>query len=389
MRPFIVGVGRAGSRIANLFLLKGYKGILLDTERSDLIYFPYKYKLLMGEKFVDGNGTGKDCELGRQIMDAEKLNIVDRMDQVKDEKMDSIFVFSAMGGGTGGAVDILIEELRKSYTEPVYYVGVMPSRDDYDNVLVNFSKNFKRLGASAHAMFPIDTDLLIGERRLRGMYNVVNKKIFSYFYNLFKVGDYRSREELGKNVLGTTDVLNTLTGVSTIGVGAYGIEEGEFNLFKIREKKIDKPELVVSLTKNAVKSTLLELDIKDSQRAMAVVYVPKNYLDFLGSIPARLWVEKNIGGVEVRGGDIPSLGKKNFEVMVLLSGIKKSERLRYMYRLGKMQKDKGAYSEKLSRVFSRLEDLNSKIAEAGTDSKSIYDDLKGIMDEPENDKESL
>ena len=98
MRPFIVGVGRAGTRIANLFLLKGYRGILLDTERSDLVYFPYKYKSLLGEKFVDGNGTGKDLELGRKIMEAETYNIVDRMDQIKDGDMDSIFVFSGMGG---------------------------------------------------------------------------------------------------------------------------------------------------------------------------------------------------------------------------------------------------------------------------------------------------
>ncbi len=388
MRPFIVGVGRAGCRIANLFLLKGYRGILIDTERSDLVYFPYKYKSLLGEKFVDGNGTGKDLELGRAIMDAEKYNIVDRMDSIKDENMDSIFIFSSMGGGTGGAVDILIEEFRKSYTEPVFYAGVMPAKEDYDNVLINFSANFKRLGASAHAMFPIDMELLRGDRKLRGMYNLVNKQIFSYFLNLFQIGDYRSREELGKNVLGTTDVLNTLSGVSTIGVGAYGLEDEEFRLFKNREN-VDKPELVVSLTKKAVRNTLLSLDIKDCKRAMAVVYGPKKYLDFLGSIPARLWVEKNIGGVEVRGGDIPSAGKKNFEVMVLLSGIKKSERLRYVYQLGKMQKDKGMYSEKISRVFDRLKELNSKIKDAGEDSKSVYDDLKSIMDESANDKESL
>jgi cell division GTPase FtsZ len=388
LRPFIVGVGRAGCRIANLFLLKGYKGILLDTERSDLVYFPYKYKSLLGEKFVDGNGTGKDLKMGRQIMDAEKYNVVDRMDQVKDD-MDSIFVFSAMGGGTGGAVDILIEEFRKSYTEPVYYAGTIPSKQDYDNVLINFSENFKRLGASCHAMFPIDIDLLRGDRRLRGMYNVVNKRIFSYFFNLFQVGEYRSREELGKNVLGTTDVVNTLSGVSTIGVGAYGLDDTEFRLSKARDENVDKPELVVSLTRKAVENTLLPLDIKDSKRAMAVVYGPKRYLDFLGSIPARLWVENNIGGVEVRGGDIPSAGKKNFEVMVLLSGIKKSERLRYMYQLGKMQKDRGMYSEKISRIFDRLDALNSKIADAGVDSRSIYDDLKSIMDEPVNDKESI
>jgi len=388
VRPFIVGVGRAGTRIANLFLLKGYKGILLDSERSDLVYFPYKYKILLGEKFVDGNGTGKDLDLGRKIMDAEKYNIVDRMDQVKDTDMDSIFVFSGMGGGTGGAVDILIEELRKSYTEPVYYTGIMPSVEDYDNVLINFSENFKRLGASAHAIFPIDTDLLRGDRRLRGMYNLINKQIFSYFFNLFQIGDYRSREELGKNVLGTTDVINTLAGVSTIGVGSYGLDEDEFRLSKHQEN-VDKPELVVSLTKKAVEETLLHFDIKGANRAMAVVYGPKRYLDFLGSIPARLWVEKNIGGVEVRGGDIPSPGKKNFEVMVLLSGIKKSERLRYLYQLGKIQKDKGAYSEKISQVFDRLKMLNSKIDAAGDDSKSIYDDLKGIMDEGANDKESI
>jgi cell division GTPase FtsZ len=388
LRPFIVGVGRAGTRIANLFLLKGYKGILLDTERSDLVYFPYKYKILLGEKFVDGNGTGKDPGLGRKIMDAEKYDIVDRMDQIKDADMDSIFVFSSMGGGTGGAVDILIEELRKSYTEPVYYAGIMPSVEDYDDVLINFSQNFKRLGASAHAMFPIDIDPLRGDMRLRGMYNRINKQIFSYFLNLFRVGDYRSREELGKNVLGTTDVINTLGGVSTIGVGVYGLDEDEFRLSKHREN-VDKPELVVSLTKKAVKETLLHFDIKGCKRAMAVVYGPKRYLDFLGSIPARLWVEKNIGGVEVRGGDIPSPGKKNFEVMVLLSGIKKSERLRYMYRLGNIQKDKGAYSEKISQVFDRLKMLNSKIEDAGADSKSIYDDLKSIMDEGANDKESI
>jgi len=388
LRPFIVGVGRAGCRIANLFLLKGYKGILLDTERSDLVYFPYKFKTLLGEKFVDGNGTGKDLEMGRKIMDLEKYNIVDRLDAIKDN-MDCIFVFSAMGGGTGGAVDILMEEFRKSYTEPVYYAGIVPSTEDPDNVLINSSENFKRIGKSCHAIFPIDVDLLREERKLRGVYNLVNKKIFAYFFNLFRVGEYRSREELGKNVLGTTDIINTLGGVSTIGVGVHGFDESEFRLSKSRDGDMDKPELVVSLTKKAVENMLLPFDIEDSKRAMAVVYGPKRYLDFLGSIPARLWVERNIGGVEVRGGDIPSATKKNLEVMVLLSGIKKSERLRYVYQLGKMQKNRGMYSEKISRVFDRLKALNSKIVEVEEDFKAIYDDLKSIMEEPINDEDSI
>ncbi len=388
MKPFIVGVGRAGCRIANLFLLKGYAGILLDTERSDLVYFPHKFKTMLGEKFVDGNGTGKDLEMGRTIMDLEKYNVVDRIDAIRDG-MDCIFVFSAMGGGTGGAVDILMEEFRKSYTEPVYYSGTLPSTEDPNSVLINFSENFKRLGASCHAMFPIDIDRQREDRRLRGMYNSINKKIFSYFFNLFNVGEYRTREDLGKNVLNTTDILNTLEGVSTIGTRAHGIDESELRLFDSGDSDIDKPELVVSLTKRAVRNTLMPLDLKDTKKAMVVVYGPKKHLDFLGSIPSRLWVEENIGGVEVRGGDIPSAEKKGLEVMILLSGIKKSERLRYMYQLGKMQKNRGMYSEKISRVFDRMKSLNSKIVSAEEDSKAVYDDLKGILDEAAEGDDSI
>ena len=82
--------------------------------------------------------------------------------------------------------------------------------------------------------------------------------------NLFKIGDYRSREELGKNVLGTTDVINTLSGVSTIGIGSYGLDDAEFSLSKKREN-IDRPELIVSLTKKAIENTLLHFDIKGFQ----------------------------------------------------------------------------------------------------------------------------
>lgn len=388
MRPFIVGVGRAGCRIANLFLLKGYKGVLLDTERSDLVYFSHKFKVLLGENFVDGNGTGKDLEMGRAIMNMGKYDVVDKMDSLKDN-MDCIFVFSAMGGGIGGAVDILMEEFRKSYTEPVYYMGTIPSKDDPDSVLINFSENFKRIGASCHAMFPVDIDLLRGERGLKGAYSQIDKRIFMYFFSLFQVGEYRSREELGKNVLGATDIINTLEGVSSIGVGAYGLDEKKFGLFKTPGETVDKPELIVSLTKNAVDNTLLPFDIADSKKAMAVVYGPKRYLDFLGSIPARLWVEQNIGGVEVRGGDIPSAGKKNLEVMILLSGIKKSERLRYIYQLGKMQKNKGVYSERISRVFDRMKALNSKIVDVEEDFKTVYADLKNIMEESNDDEDSI
>jgi hypothetical protein len=116
-----------------------------------------------------------------------------------------------------------------------------------------------------------------------------------------------------------------------------------------------------------------------------VVYGPRRYLDFLGSIPARLWVEKNIGGVEVRGGDIPSLDRKDLEVMVVLSGIRRSDRLRYLYQLAKMRKNRDIYIERIGNLFDKLKLLDSKFGDLEEEFRSIYEDLKDMVEEPINE----
>jgi cell division GTPase FtsZ len=351
----------------------------MDTEKSDLLFFPYRYKLLLGESLLDGNGTGGNVSFGREVMEAEKYRIVDRIDSIKDS-MDCIFVISAMGGGTGGAADILLEELKKSYMEPVYYAGVLPSVEDPGGVMENFSRNFKRIASKCDGFFPLDSDHLRGRMRLRSWYSHINGKISRYLFNLFKVGEYRTREELGKNVLGATDVINTLKGISSIGMAVHEVREGGFGLFG-RPRDEGKPELVVSLTERAVRDTLVPVEIKESQKALTVVFGPRRYLDFIGSIPARLWIEENIGGVEVRGGDIPSLDKKNLEVLVLLSSIRKNERLRYLYQLGKMQENRDLYIEKVTNLYNKLKVLESKFGEIEKDFREIYEDLKKVSEE--------
>ncbi|MEE8167424.1 MAG: hypothetical protein V3T58_00960 [Candidatus Hydrothermarchaeales archaeon] len=386
MKPFIIGVGRAGCRIADLFLTskEPYTGILMDSEDSDVKYFDYRYKLLLGDNVMDGNGTGGELEIGREIMEAEKYRIVDRMDSIKDE-MDCILVISAMGGGTGGAVDVLAEELKRSFTEPVYCMGVLPSEEDPERAAINFSECFRNIVAKFDAVFPIDNDRLRGGRRLRPWYNHINKQLFWYFRKLFDIGEYKSKEELGENVVTATDVTNTLNGICSIGIGSYVLREERSGLFSKHLETVSKPELVVSLTEKAAADMLFPFEVGEAQKALVVVSGPRS-IDFMGSIPARLWVEKNIGGVEVRGGDIPSPDKKDLEVMVALSGVKRSERIRYFYQLGKMLKSRGTYSEKLSRIFDRLKALDGKLYSVEEDFRLIYDDVKGLVNEPMEEK---
>ena len=382
MKPFIVGVGRAGCKIASVFLREGqsrvsYSGVLLDTDSLTLAALPHKHKLLLGERLLDGNGANYDVELGRQILDEEKYNVVELIDRVKDT-FDCLLVISSFGGGTGGGVDMLIDELKKSYTEPVYHLGVLPSEQDVDRALINFSESFKPIVAKSDAVFPVDNEALSEGLRVQGQLNAINEKIFRYFNNLFEVGEYRVPEELGSNVIGATDVINTLSGVSSIGVAGREVQ-GSGSFLGGEAENVDKPELVVHLTKRASEATLVEFDLAAAKRALVVVSGPRRYLDFLGSIPARLWIEKKLSG-EVRGGDLPASEKRSLEVTVLYSGIRRSERIRYLYQLGRMLARRGEVGERFSRVYEKFKLLRRRIADFEELSREIYEDMREIAE---------
>ncbi len=386
MKPFIVGVGRAGCRIGDLFLKEStgrvsMTGLLVDSEASELAFYPHRERFLLGKNILDGNGTGKDVKIGREAMEADRYAIVEHMDRIKSS-MDAIFVVAGLGGGTGGAVDILIEELRKSYVEPVYCIGILPSVEDPERITMNFADQFKAIVSNSHAVFPIDND---GLKRvnLHGSFNTINREILRHFQNLFEVGEYRSREELGENVIGSSDIINTLNGVSSIGIGSMDVSGGG-GLFGRRQEGVDKPGVVVSLTEEATEKMLFDFHVEAAQKALAVVSGPRKYLDFLGSIPARLWLEKRIEGCEVRGGDMPSPRKRQMEVTLVLSGIRKSERIRHLYHLGKMLRKRGGYSEDLTRIFERMRVLNVSIQQLEKDFKEIFEDVKGLA---RNDRE--
>ncbi len=381
MKPFIVGVGRAGCRIANLFFNESnakikYDGVAIDTEKSELD-FTDGYKIVIGEKLLKGNGTGKDLAIGKEIMEGERISIIEKMDRVKTSP-DCFLVISGMGGGTGGAVAPLLEEMKKSYIEPVYYAGVLPSEEDILEVRENYSEVFKTLLKHSAAQFFIDNDALKTGGGLRGRYNIINKQIFRYFNSLFEVGEVKSRDDVGTEAVSTGDTINTLAGVSTIGIGEHVLDNKGLSLFRSKKKEIDKPELIVSLAREASKNLLTGFDLKDAQKALVVVSGPKKYLDFLGSIPARLWVEKRIGG-EVRGGDMPSADKKNLQVMLVFSGIKKSERIRELYRQSKKSEKEMESHDKTPDIYEKFEAIGSKVSDLKDELSQVSEELDELL----------
>jgi cell division GTPase FtsZ/glycosyltransferase involved in cell wall biosynthesis len=106
----VVGVGQAGSRIAEVFHKSGYDAAVINTSAQDLefIEVPPNQKLLLGGSL---GGTGKDLDLGREIFEENVDVIMPFVDEVA-EGNNMIYLAVSGGGGTGSSsVDTLIPML--------------------------------------------------------------------------------------------------------------------------------------------------------------------------------------------------------------------------------------------------------------------------------------
>jgi cell division GTPase FtsZ len=70
----------------------------------------------------------------------------------------------------------------------------------------------------------------------------------------------------------------------------------------------------------------LPCDYTTAERALVLVAGPPNELDRKGVEKSKSWVEENIAGIEVRGGDYP-VGSNYIAAVVLLSTIGKAPRI--------------------------------------------------------------
>jgi len=351
MRPFIIGLGRAGCRIAHsLIEEKKASGLLIDTNAPDLSYLRYDYRLLIGKNLLNGEGCELDLELGREALSTERYFIAEKIAELREDE-DCFFVFSSFCGGTGGNADIVLEELKKNFTDTVYYIGILPSKEDNIACFFNFHSGYERIAKSCDAFFPVDIDNIRGALRLRGNYGTINTEIKEFFSILF---DARFAETKA-----------TLSSVSSLSLAksAGG------------EKTADSTSRVLSLVQKSLERQTISAEPREAEKAMVIVSGKE--LDFAGSIPARLWVEKNFGIKEVRGDDALSDRKNGASVLVLLSDIKKCERLSEIYNLSELMKKEKKESKNLGALLASIEkakEAQEKLAQSLSEAENI---LKG------------
>jgi cell division GTPase FtsZ len=386
MRFFIIGFGQAGGKILDLFLGREkeagsnikIKPLAVNTARTDLMglrFVPKECRLLIGQSDprVKGHGVGTDNRLGAKVAQEEIDTILNAIDKMGTHDIDAFLIIAGLGGGTGsGGSPVLAKHLSEMYPEPVYAVGILPAPEEGKLYSLNAARSMISLLKCVDNLILVDNGAWKFEgMSLRESFTKINEEIVKRLALLARAGEPVEAGMVGEMVIDSSEVINTLRGggISSIGYATMLVEERKskgFSLFR-KKKEVeefvenDKATKIASLVRRAALGRLtIPCNIRSAERALVLVAGPPEHLDRKGLEKAKLWLEEQIAGVEVRAGDYPTRRTKHIAALVVLANVTDIPRVKQLQRLAVEAKEEIETVEK-ERIEKTLEIFDEDI----------------------------
>ncbi|HJK48407.1 MAG TPA: tubulin/FtsZ family protein [Methanocorpusculum sp.] len=390
MRVFFIGFGQAGGKLVDMFLAQdrklgstSFRGIVINTARTDLMgikNIPMEDRLLIGQTMVKGHGVGTDNVTGAKVAADEIDTIISAIDRRGTHDIDAFVVCAGLGGGTGsGGSPVLCRHLKRIYREPVYAVGIIPAPEEGRLYSLNAARSLSTLVNEADNVIVFDNSAWKNDgESVKSAYERLNEEIVRRFGVLFRAGEV-SKYGVGEMVVDSSEIINTLRGGGISSVG-YAISEAIpvakgggkpsskkdsnggllSSILGKKEKKAephvdiasgeDKSAKIIGLVRRAMLGRLtLPCAYSTAERALVLVAGPPTELDRKGVEKSKSWVEENIAGVEVRGGDYP-VDSGYVAAVVLLASIGEAPRIRELMELAKEAKEEVVRSRERSHT---------------------------------------
>ncbi|MFC4358757.1 tubulin/FtsZ family protein [Halobium salinum] len=333
MKTVLIGVGQAGGKLATEIAnfdaemeFGAVTGALaVNSAKTDLRSLPLD-TVLIGQDRVNGHGVGGDNELGAEVMQADSHEVVEALEGRITSEAEAIWVAAGLGGGTGsGGAPVLVKELSRIYSVPVYALGVLPGQGEGSMYQVNAGRSLKTLAREADATLLVDNDAWhsAGESVEEG-FDAINKAIAQRFGLLLAAGE--AVEGVGESVVDTSEVINTLR---TGGIAALGYATAE--AAPDAEENIN---VVMSTARRALLTGTSLPDATEAEAALLAIAGEPDRLSRKGVERARSWLEEELGCMQVRGGDFP-LGSERVAALVLLGGVERSKRVEQFFERAK------------------------------------------------------
>jgi tubulin-like protein CetZ len=370
MRVFFIGFGQAGGKIVDMFIehdrklgTNSFRGIAVNTARTDLMglkNIDMKDRILIGQTMVKGHGVGTDNVTGARVTADEIDSIISAIDVRGTHDVDAFVIVAGLGGGTGsGGSPVLARHLKRIYREPVYALGIIPAPEEGRLYSYNAARSLTTLVNECDNTFIFDNSAWKNEgESVKGAFHRLNNEVVRRFGVLFRAGEV-TRMGVGEMVVDSSEIINTLRGGGITSVG-YAISEvtskhtkdkrgligGLKNKFGAKKEGAeqvllgeDRTAKIVALVRRAMLGRLtLPCDYSTAERALVLVAGPPDEMDRKGVEKAKSWVEENIAGVEVRGGDYP-VSSEYIAAVVMLATVGNAPRIKELLDIAKETKE--------------------------------------------------
>jgi len=352
MKLVVIGFGQCGGRIADQFArinkrarsqrrIEITPGVFaVNTDAADLsglshIKSDYRHRILIGTRKTGGHGVGKINELGAEIARDDSDKVIDAIRGAKRfYESDAFLLIASSGGGTGsGALPVLTKFIKERYIDkPLYAVVILPFEHEEsteERAIYNSALCIKSVNQVADAVYQ---RYIRKDFSLRNNLTKINEMIVEPFYDLLCAGEEKKTKYIGAKTVDAGDIIQTLTGWTTIGHGQS--EVPLFNLplprksdFRTKSTEIHKG---IQAMDEAMSELSITCDCTDASRALYLLSAPHKEMNMdlvkeLGDYLRGIAPEATI-----RNGDYPR-ERTSVEVTLILSGLSNVEKVREYY----------------------------------------------------------
>ena len=356
MKLIVIGLGQAGSRIADEFArlnkkARSQRGIeicpgvfAVNTDAADLsglktIKADYQHRILIGGRKTGGHGVGKINEMGAEVARTDADKVIDALRSAKRfYEADAFMVIAGAAGGTGsGSISIIAQEIKERYTDkPVYALIALPfehEEETEERTIYNTAVCLKSIDSVADAVILVDNQRYVRkDSSLSSNISKINHMIVEPFYDLLCAGEEKKSRFIGAKTLDAGDIIQTISGWTVIGHGLSQLKIITLPFENISNFRKKSGETYKGI--QAMDEALSELSLKcnphDASRALYLISAPAKEMNMDMIKELGEWMREVAPNAIIRNGDYPR-EKDKLTITVILSELNDVAKVRDYY----------------------------------------------------------
>jgi cell division GTPase FtsZ len=353
LKLLVIGVGDCGSRISSCFsnLNKKAKAdrrvqiitgaYAVNNNRDELLSMRNDARdlqtVFINHMFRDGQSAVE----GADMMRIEGGRVITAIRPNDFYDTDAILMITGTAGRFGsGGVPVLIQHLKDRHVgKPIFAMAILPfeSEADNTNVIYNTALCLKSLQKVSEGVFLVDDEKYRLIEKLSSIQdkkslNHINNEIVSSFYDLLCATETLDPKLAGARSLGIGDMLQTLSGWTTIGSGktSFPMSRSMFKQLPNFQEKGSETQKAMEAMNLALSKLTIDVKLEDAGKALYLLSIPARgaNVDMVKVLGNRL--REMTHNALIRGGDFYGV-RDSAAVTLVFSELNYVERVKKFY----------------------------------------------------------